>query len=275
MIEKGIRGGLSMILKRYAKANNKFTKDFNLEEESKFIQYLDANNLYGWAMSQPLPVGNFKWIKESHLENWREISSQEGCGCILEVHLEYPKELHNLHNDYPLAPERIVVNKVEKLIRTLRKKSKYVHHQRNFKQYLEMGMKIMKIRRGISFDEDAWLKTYIELNTKLRTEAYSEFEKDFFKLMNNSVFGKKWRTSETVRLRTDDNSAEKLVSKPNYERTTIFTENLIAVHMKKTELVFNKPVYLGMSILDISKTLMYDFHYKYIKKKYGPKRNCS
>ena len=114
-------------------------QDFNLEEELKFIQYLDANNLYGWAMSQPLPVSNFKWMTECHLENWREISSQEGCGCILEVDLEHPKELDDLHNNYPLAPERIVVNKVEKLIPTLRKKDKYVLHHRNLKQYLEMG----------------------------------------------------------------------------------------------------------------------------------------
>jgi len=195
--EKGIRGGVSMIPKRYAKANNKYMKDFNLEEESRFFQYLDANNLYGWAMSQPLLVSNFKWMTESHLENWREISSQEGCGCILEVDLEHPKELDDLHNNYPLAPERIVVNKVEKLIPTLRKKDKYVLHHRNLKQYLEMGMNLMKIHRGISFAEDAWLKPYIELNTKLRTAAFSEFEKDFFKLMNNSVLEKPWRTFET------------------------------------------------------------------------------
>ena len=127
-------------------------------------------------------------------------------------------------------------------------------------------MNLTKISRGISFDEDAWLKPYIELNTKLRIEASSEFEKDFFKLMNNSVFGKTMeniRNRVDIRLRTDDKSAKKLVSKPNYERTIIFSEDL--VHMKKTELVFNKPVYLGMSILDISKTLMYDFHYNYIK----------
>jgi len=137
-----------------------------------------------------------------------------------------------------------------------------------------MGMNLTKIRRGISFDEDAWLKPYIELNTKLRTEASNEFEKDFFKLMNKSVFGKTMeniRNRVNIRLRTDDKSAEKLVSKPNYERTTTFSEHLVAVYMKKTEHVFNKPVCLGMSILDISKTLMYDFHYNYIKKKYGPK----
>jgi len=219
MFEKENTGGVSMIPKRYAKAN-KYMKDFNLEEESKFIQYLDANNLYSWTMSQQLPVSNFKWMTESHLENWREISSQEGRGCILEVDLEYPKELHDLHKDYPLAPERIVVNKLEKLIPTLRKKDKHVLHHRNLKQYLEMGMNLTKIHRGIAIAEDAWLKPYIELNTKLRTEASSEFDKDFFKLMNNSVLGKTMeniRNRVDIRLRTDDKSAEKLISKPNYE----------------------------------------------------------
>ena len=183
-------------------------------------------------------------MTERHLENWQEISSQEGRGGILEVDLENPKELHDLHNDYPLVPERIVVNKVEKLIPNLWDKNKYVLHHQNLKQYLEMGMNLTM--------------NLIKINTKLRTEASSEFEKDFFKLMNNSVVGKTMeniRNRVDIRLRTDEISAEKFVSKPNYERTTIFSENLVAVHMKKTELIFNKPVYLGMSILDISKTL--------------------
>jgi len=138
-----------------------------------------------------------------------------------------------------------------------------------------MGLKLTKIHRGISFNEEAWLKPYIDLNTQLRTKATNDFEKDFFKLMSNSVFGK---TTENIRnrvdarLRTSEKSAEKLVRKPSYERTTIFNENLIAVHMKKTELVFNKPVYLGMSILDISKTLMNDFHNNYMKVKYRDNR---
>jgi len=118
------------------------------------------------------------------------------------------------------------------------------------------------------------MKNYIGLNTQLREKVINIFEKDFFKLVNNSVFGK---TMENIRnrvdiwLKTDSESAEKLVAKPNYERTTIFNENLIAVHMRKTELVFNKPVYIDMAILDISKTLMNDFHYNYMKAKYGEK----
>jgi len=246
-------------------------KNFDPAQESQFVQYLDANNLYCWAMSQPLPLNNFEWMTENDLSYWRQLSGQEGKGCILEVDLVYPKEVHNLHNDFPLAPERVVVYKVEKLIPTLGDKKNYVLHYGNLKQYLEMGLKLSKIHRGVSFNEEAWLKPYIELNTQLRLKATNDFEKDFFKLMNNSVFGKtveNIRNRVDVRLRTSAKSAEKLVMKPNYERTTKFSEDLIAVHMKKTELVFNKPVYLGMSILDISKTLMYDFHYNYMKVKY-------
>ena len=269
MIEQGIRGGISMISNRYGKANNPYMGEkFNKTEQSKYITYLDANNLYGWAMSKPLPTHGFKWMEESELTKW------ENHSCILEVDMEYPKELHDLHNDYPLAPESITVNKVEKLIPNLNNKTKYVIHYENLKLYESLGLKITKIHRGIKFEESAWLKQYIDLNTNLRTKANNEFEKDFFKLMNNSVFGK---TMENIRNRVDirlvnnEIKAKKLAAKPNYKHCNIFNENLIAIHMKKTKLVFNKPVYLGMCILDLSKTLMYDFHYNYIKTKYGSK----
>ena len=143
--------------------------------------------------------------------------------------------------------------------------------------YESLSLKITKIHRDIKFEESAWLKEYINLNPKLRIEARqsgNSFEVDFFKLMNNSVFGK---TLENIRNRVDirllsmDKVAQKLDAKPTYDRCTIFNENLIAVHMKRTKLYFNKPVYLGMSILDLSKSLMYDFHYNYIKTKYGDK----
>ena len=269
MVEKGIRGGASMISNRYGKANNKYMgTSFIKREPSKYITYLDANNLYDWAMSKPLPTHGFKWMKMSELETW------ENHPCILEVDLEYPKSLHDLHSEYPLAPERVEVNKVDKLIPNLRNKEKYVIHYENLKQYLSLGLKLTHIHRDIKFEESQWLKKYIALNTDLRTAAENDFEKDFFKLMNNSVFGK---TMENIRNRVDiklvnnEKRAEKLSAKPNFNHCNIFSENLVAIHMKKTKLVFNKPVYLGMCILDSSKTLMYDFHYNCIKRKYGDK----
>ena len=266
MIEKGIRGGVSMISTRYGKANNPYMKDYDPDQPTKFISYLDANNLYGWAMSKPLPIDCFRFMNNEEMKNW------ESMPCILEVDLTYPEHLHDLHNDYPLAPERVTVNKVEKLIPNLNDKTKYVIHHETLKLYLSLGLKLTKIHRGITFDECAWLKPYIDLNTNLRAKAKNDFEKDFFKLMNNSVFGKTMeniRNRVDIRLVTRESQAKKLTCRPNYQHHTIFSKNLAAVHMKKVKLYFNKPVYLGMSILDLSKTLMYDFHYNYIKPKYG------
>ena len=269
MIEKGIRGGVSMISNKYAKANNKYMGNkFNSNEPSTYIQYLDANNLYGWAMSKPLPTHGFKWMKDSELETW-ELHS-----CILEVDLEYPKELHDLHNDYPLAPEQIEVNKTKKLTPNLWDKKNYVIHYENLMQCLNFGLKITNIHRGLKFKESEWLKEYIALNTDLRTKAINKFEKEQYKLMNNSVFGKTMeqiRNRVNIKLVNDKNKAERLAAKPNFKHCNIFSEDLIAVHMKKTSLTFDKPVYLGMCILELSKTLMFDFHYNYVKKKYGDK----
>ena len=276
MIEKGIRGGISIISNRYGKANNKYMKDFNIKKPSKYLMYLDANNLYGWAMSQKLPVHSFKWMSNKEIENIfnnQIVQVWKKTPCILEVDLEYPEELHDLHNDYPLCPERVECDKgVKKLIPNLRNKNNYVVHYKTLIQYLNLGMELKKIHRGIKFIECDFLKPYIDKNTNLRTQAKNDFEKDFFKLMNNSVFGKTMeniRNRVNVKLVDTGEQFKKLTAKPNYESRKIFNENLVSVHMKKTSLTMNKPVYLGMSILDLSKSLMFDFHYKYIKPKYG------
>ena len=276
MIEKGIRGGISIISNRYGKANNKYMKDHNKKEASKYLMYVDANNLYGWAMSQKLPIHSFDWLTDKEIKNLfkvQVVQFWERTPCILEVDIEYPEELHDLHNDYPLCPERVECNHgVKKLVPNLRHKNNYVVHYKTLMQYLNLGMVLKKIHRGVKFIECDFLKPYIDMNTKLRTEAKNDFEKDFFKLMINSVFGK---TMENIRNRVNiklvdtGEQFKKLVAKPNYESRKIFNENLVSVHMKKTSLTMNKPVYLGMSILDLSKTLMFDFHYKYIKPKYG------
>src|SRR6218665_12710 len=270
MIKQGIRGGISQISNRYGKAHNKYLSDnkFDSNTPSTFVTYLDPNNLYGWAMSKPLPTSGFKWMSDEELNNWR------GTSCILEVDLDYPEKLHDLHNDYPLAPESITLENsdVAKLIPNLNDKKKYVLHYENLKLYESLGLNIVKIHRGIKFEESAWLKKYIDLNTDLRTGATNEFEKDFFKRMNNSVFGKTLENIENhvdIKLVCDEKEANKLLARPSYDRVTIFHENLIVVHMKRAKLFYNKPIYLGMCILDLSKTLMYDFHYNYILPKYA------
>ena len=279
MFEKGIRGGISIISNRYGEANNKYMKGFNKNKLLKFLMYLDANNLYGCAMSEELPIDGFKWLTDKEIQNLfnnQVVQVWEKTPCILEVDLEYPEKLHDLHNDYPFCPERVKCDRgVEKLMPNLRDKNKYVIHYRNLIQCLKAGMKLKKIHRGIKFIERAWLKPYIDKNTYLRTQAKNNFEKDFFKLMNNSVFGK---TMENIRNRVDvklvntQEKLRKLASKPNFRGPPkIYNENFVSVLMKKTSLTMNKPVYLGMCILDLSKIIMYDFHYNYIKSKYGDK----
>ena len=295
-IEKGLRGGTAYIANRFGEANNKYMKTYNEKLPSKYIMYLDANNLYGWAMSQYLPTGKFKWlsqnkIKKTNLDKYTDNSDK---GLILEVDLEYPQDLHNLHNDFPLGPEKIKVDKnmlsdyckqiadkfnissglVHKLIPTLNNKEKYVLHYRNLKLYLSLGLKLKKIHRVLQFNQSPWLKQYIDFNTQKRTLAKNSFEKDFFKLMNNSVFGKTMeniRKRVDVRLVTNKEKLLKLTAKPTYVSSKIFNENLVAVHKIKETLTMNRPAFVGACILDLSKTLIYDFHYNYIKQKYDNK----
>ena len=187
-------------------------------KESTYIPYWDANALYSWAMSKPLPTHGFEWMSESDLENWKSMP------CILEVDLDYPESLHDAHNDYPLAPERIIINKVDKLVPNLNNKKNYVIHYVNLKLYKRSGLKITKIHRGLKFEERAWLKEYSDLNTELRTKAKNDFKKDFFNLMNNSVFGKTMENIEkrvNVKLVTKREEAMKLSSDPNFESFTI------------------------------------------------------
>ena len=148
------------------------------------------------------------------------------------------------------------------LIYLIRKK--YVTHINSLKQALNHGLKLKKIHRIIEFNQEAWLKSYIDMNNELRKAVKNDFEKDLFKLMNNSVFGKTMeniRTHRDIKLVTTDKKRSKLVSKPNYHTINIISEDLSIIEMTKTKVKMNKPIYLGLSILEISKILMYEFWY--------------
>ena len=168
-------------------------KNYDKNKESSYIQYLDANNLYGSTVSQKLPVDGFKWKKnspkfnEGFIKNYDEDSNK---GYLFEVDVEYPKKLHDLHCDLPFLPERMKINKGNKLVCNLYDKNNYVVHIRALKQELNHGLILKKVHRLIQFNQKAWLKEYIDMNTELRKQAKNYFEKDFFTLMNNSVFGK-------------------------------------------------------------------------------------
>ena len=198
MFEEGIRGGMCQATYRHAKTNVRYMKNNDKNKESSYLEYLDANNLYGWAMSQKLPVGDFKWVKKwdiSKLKKDYDINSDKGY--ILEVDVEYPKSLHKLCSDLPFLPERMKINNSKKLVCSVRDKENYVVHIRALKQALDHGL---KVHRVIQFRQEAWLKPYIDLNTKLRKHAKNDFEKEFFKLMNNSAYGK---TMENLRNHRD------------------------------------------------------------------------
>ena len=270
LLKRGIRGGITLAVRKYASANNKYMGDrFDPKSESSYLQYLDANNLYGWAMSQPLPAGGFKWVDVNPNEI-SELATRTDKGYLLEVDVSYPKELHNPHNDLPFMCERI--NGVEKLVPNLRDKKNYIIHIQALNQALQHGLRLDRIHRAIEFDQSPWLKTYIDFNTQLRTAATNDFEKDFFKLMNNSVFGKTMeniRKHRNVKLVTTEEKYLRMVMKPNFKSGVLFGENLMGCEMGKIKVVMNKPVYLGQTILDLSKIVMYEFHYDYMIPKYG------
>ena len=272
MFEQGIRGGITQAVRKYTLANNKYMGDrFDPKSESSYLQYLEANNLYGWAMSQPLPTGGFKWVGVNP-NKISELATRTDKAYLLEVDVRYPKELHNPHNDLPFMCERMEINGVEKLVPNLRDKKELRFHIQALNQALQHGLRLHRIHRAIQFNQSQWLKTYIDFNTQLRTAATNDFKKDFFKLMNNSVFGKMMeniRKHRNIKLVTTEQKYLCTVMKPNFKSGVLFGENLIGCEMGKIKVVMNKPVYLGQAILDLSKIVMYEFHYDYMVPKYS------
>jgi hypothetical protein len=296
--ERGVRGGICSISTRYGKANNPYLDHYDASEPTKYIAYLDQNNLYGHAMAMALPEKGFYWLDEARIEalDVTRVDDEAREGYILEVDLDYPTHLHNLHNAYPLAAEAVTITpdmlspysismadkmnvvveqNVRKLVPNLRDKRNYVLHYRNLKLYLSLGMKLVKVHRALAFVQSPWLRPYIVFNTEKRKLARNDFEKDFFKLLNNSVFGKTLeniRKHVSVDLVHKPDRLKKVIAKPNVKAFRIFSPDLAAVHLGKTKLVLNKPVYVGLSVLDLSKASMYEFHYLYVMAQYGPER---
>lgn len=261
--------------------------------------FLIANNLYGHAMSQPLPIGEYQWVDQnmspesqlfSSVDAIMNLSDDSKTGYIFEVDLHYPKKVHDAHNDFPFCAEKCVLpgeafdiisaedpekkNKITKLLLTLHDKENYVIHYRMLKLALRHGLVLKKVRRILKFEQSLWLKPYIDLNTGLRTKAVSDFEKALYKLLNNAIYGK---TMENLRSRVDiklvnkwwgKNGAETLIARPNFKKCRIFTDEMVAIEMQKSSILMNKPIAVGMCILDISKLTMYSFLYDFLKPKY-------
>lgn len=323
-LEKDIRGGMCNAPRHYAFAQHPYVPTLDPgstlpqsqyvteapveEKENIYLMYVDANQLYSWAMTQKLPYDQFQWIDASEMnhktmERWTSfilnISDDADYGAILEVDLEYPQELHESHTDYPLAPVNRMVHAAElsplthhiisknklsytpstKLCGTLEPKSHYKVYYRNLKLYLQQGMKLTAVYQVMRFRQVAWMKTFIMHNVQKRAVCQNDFEKDLYKLQNNAVFGK---TMENVRKRCrydlhmeqqprDLARFQKRVQSPYYKQSLMIAHNtsMLGVSSHVSRLTFNKPITTGFVVLDLSKELMFRFHYNVVKAAYG------
>ena len=195
-------------------------------------------------------------FNEDFIKNYNDDSDK---GYIFEVSVKYPKNFHDLHSSLPFLPERMKINKCNKLVCNLYDKNNYVVHIRSLKQALNHGILLKKVDKVIIFNQETWLKRYIDINIELRKQEKNDFEKDCFKLMNNSVFGKTMENVpkyRDIKLVTTDKRRNQIVSEPNYHTTKYFSENLLVIEMKKIKVKMNKPVYLELLILEINTALL-------------------
>jgi hypothetical protein len=235
-------------------------------------------------------VGGFRFLSEDEIKkiDFANVPDDSDTGYIVECGLEYPSELHQLHNDYPLAPEHMTTTEVmlcpfckslnlkcaltEKLISSLLPKIKYKTHYRNLKLYLGLSMKLLRIHRVVAFWQKPWLKSYVDLNIRMRQLAKTDFEKDFFKLMVNAFFGKSMenvRKRRKVELVGDPAKLNKLLAKSQLQQFVIVNDEAVLVDRIRAKVTLNKPIYVRFTVLDVSKLLMFDFHYNVIVKRYG------
>jgi hypothetical protein len=288
LIESGIRGGVSQVMgDRHVEAN-----------ENRKILYVDANNLYGWAMSKALPYGEFKWDNTISIEQILNTHIDNDIGYFVECDLHYPNHIKFRTKNFPFCPIKRKPTKeelsdyqlallpkdregnpkvpsYEKLICDHNDKTRYLVHYEMLKFYIIMGMKITKVHRVLSFKQSKWLEPYISQNTEKRKQATNDFEKDFYKLLNNAFYGK---TLENVRGRVNidfigDDEKDKILkrqSKPTFIKSTQF-DNFGAYHFSKEFQQMDKPIYIGFAVLELSKLLMYRFYYDTLQPYFGEK----
>mgnify|MGYP001811953810 CR=1 FL=1 len=290
-IERAIRGGYAGIVHREASANNQLMGEgYDVGKPSSHIAYWDANNLYGHAMSRPMPTGGFEWMDQPGEFDLHQLTARTGVGYVLEVDLHYPKRLHELHSDLPLAPEQrwlhyhdlsayskqlLDASKgdgtegsgrgyyAKKLCQTLFDKKAYVVHGRILQLYLELGLQVTRIYKVLKFNESPWMEPYIAKNTVFRQQATSAFHKDLFKLLNNSIFGKSIqnnRKQRNVRIITTTEELEKTAARPYLKRWQPLRENLVVAELIKPVIKIDRPIYVGFSVLELSKEHINRFH---------------
>ena len=290
-IDGGIRGGICFVAKRHSVANNPYCPNYDETKPKKYIVNLDDINLYGAAMMKPMPYGGFRWLprREINAIDWRSLHEDDPIGYFVECDLDYPAGLHDAHNDYPVAVERIQTDytclsekqveinrcykmsrsaKCTKLMPNLMDKRHYFCDYYVLKRFLDLGLLLRKVHCAIEYRQMRWLKPYIDKNQQLRKNATQEHEKDLFKLLNNSVYGKtceNLKKRSDIRLVTSAEKCRKLTEKPHCQGFKIFGENLAAVQLEKVVARIDKPTAVGFKVLEMSKLIMFEFYYDCLK----------
>ena len=287
--ENAIRGGINGIgALRTFSANNKYMQNYKANEESMFGAFFDVTSLYAGTMEQPLPLGDYVWRSDLTLNDKLSADPFGDIGYMVEIDLHYPSFLHSSHNDLPLAPQKLQINPdwlssyalslglkpsgTAKLVETLFDKVNYVCHFRNLQFYAQQGLEVKTLHKVLQFKQSSWLRKYISKNTSMRKRATSDFEKNFYKLKSNACFGKTMenlRNRRVIKFVVNEMQAKKVTFKPNFKSFNIINQNLVSVHLTNTSILWNKPTPVGASILDLSKLVLYKFHYSEMKPRYG------
>lgn len=297
LFKKLVKGGLSMVSKRFAEASNKYITPNLPVPESRYLLYLDANNLYGFAMKQPLPCADFKWcqVTPALISEILNLSSDSTKGYILEVDLLYPSKLHSFHDDFPLAPEKGQIEfsdlspfaqnlclkqsaktslNVNKLVTTLRNKERYVVYHKNLQLYLQLGLQLGTVHKIIEFTQEPIMKDYIDFNSAKRAASTNNFDSNFYKFLSNSLYGKTMERPDNksqMKLINNIDEYENYVSRLNFKQGKVIHENLVSLELKYPSFTITKPFFIGAVILELAKYHMYHFHYNVMKKHFGDK----
>ena len=291
LFERGIRGGMTFVNKHHVQHGS---ITHNNEQLTQHLAYIDQNNLYGSSLRRPLPHSEFSWVEDlsDFTSDFILGLDEEGeWGYTLEVDLDYPTNIHHETSDFPLAPEQGEItfdmfspfmksfhqtlnqNKqykpTRKLLLTQFNREHYVLHFVILKFYLKMGLSLRKVHKIIKYRQKRWLKPYIDFNSNKRSQSVNNFEKDFYKLKNNALFGKCMedvRKRMNYKLITDENKLTKLISSPYFNSRDIINEEIVGVHMLKSKVTLDKPIFVGQAVLDYSKLEMYNLYYKILPR---------
>ena len=275
--ESAIRGGMAFVNKHYSKR----------EEGKQELLYVDVNNLYGWALSESLPTSDFKWITNADeldrlIGNINDMDLADGnIGYVFEIDATIPEAVHDMLDQLPLFPEHEVPPRqlfnngkrngknIKKLIMSHAKKTNYIIHGRLLQLFMKLGAQVDKVHRAVQFQQAKVFQPYIQLNTDKRSQTTDDFKRNYYKLRNNSLYGK---TCENVRKRKQVklcNTAEKLIvcnSSTRMRRSIEIAQDLVAVFLGKTSIKLDKPIYIGQAVLDLSKLVMYRLYYEKLMK---------